>query len=165
MRSLPVIAGLLFAALLPFAAAADDYIGAEQCAACHAEAYAWWKTTAHARAGDVLADDEKRDPRCTGCHATAQGKPHVQCEACHGPGKHYWPAFVMVDVHLARAAGLRSGAEAATCNGCHTGDAPGIRPFDLKTALEKMRSHVPPEAPAKAPAPAAAPTTPAKGEP
>jgi len=125
--------------LLSSVVVADDYIGAEQCAACHAEAYAWWKTTGHARAGAALSASEARDPRCTGCHATAAGQPDVQCEACHGAGKHYWPAFVMVDTQLARAAGLRSGAEPATCNGCHTGDAPGIRPFDLKAALAKMR--------------------------
>lgn len=154
MRALIAIAALI----LPLAVAADDHIGAQQCAACHPDAYAWWKTTAHARAGDALSAAEKRDPRCTGCHATAVGHPHVQCEACHGPGRHYWPAFVMVDTHLARAAGLRSGAEAATCDGCHA-HAPGIRPFDLKTALEKMRVHRPPS-PAK---PAAKPA--AKGGP
>lgn len=145
MRALALIAASLLAA----PAAADEYIGAEQCAACHAEAYAWWKTTAHARAGRVLSPAEQRDPRCTSCHATAIDQPHVQCEACHGPGQHYWPAFVMVDVHLARAAGLRSGAEAATCNGCHTADAPGLRPFDLAAALAKMKDHTPPTTPAK----------------
>ncbi len=142
---------IALAALLPRVAAADDYIGAEQCAACHPQEYAWWKNTAHARAGNALGPTEQRDPRCTGCHSTAPGKPHVQCEACHGPGEHYWPAFVMVDVHLARAAGLRSGAERSTCNGCHTADAPGIRPFDFEAALAKMRRHVPPT-PSKAPA-------------
>lgn len=142
MRALCLIAAVLFAAP---AVADDEYIGAEQCAACHAEAYAWWKSTGHARAGRALDASEQRDPRCTSCHATSTTLPDVQCEACHGPGRHYWPAFVMLDVHLARAAGLRSGGEPSTCNGCHTADAPGIRPFDLPAALARMKTHTPPK--------------------
>lgn len=168
MRSLPLITALALSLspLAPRPAAADEHIGAAQCAACHPEAYAWWKTTGHARASRVLQDAERRDPRCTSCHATAASEGHwdVQCEACHGPGRHYWPAFVMVDVNLARAAGLRSGAEPSTCNGCHTADAPGIRPFDLAAAMAKMRTHTAPPAPAPAaPMPAMPAPTSAKG--
>lgn len=159
MRALLLIAAAL-APLAPASAVADEHLGAEQCAACHPEAYAWWKTTAHARASASLNAAERRDPRCTGCHATApdEGLMDVQCEACHGPGRHYWPRFVMLDRHLARAAGLRSGAEPSTCIGCHTADAPTLRPFDLPAALAKMRVHrLPAAAPSPSPTPAGAP--------
>ncbi|MCB9528502.1 MAG: cytochrome c family protein [Myxococcales bacterium] len=124
---------------------ADDYIGAEQCKSCHPAEYAQWKATPHARASAALGPDERRDARCTGCHATAAeaGLWGVQCESCHGPGRHYWPDFIMRDAHLARAAGLQSGAEPSICRGCHTADAPRIVPFDTETALDRVRHAVP----------------------
>ena len=120
---------------------ADDHIGAEQCASCHPAAYAQWKSTPHAQASAVLGPDERRDARCTGCHATSaeSGLWGVQCESCHGPGRHYWPEFIMRDVELARAAGLQSGADGSMCRGCHTADAPRIVPFDLAAALDRVR--------------------------
>lgn len=131
---------------------ASDFIGAEQCQSCHPDAYAQWKATAHARATEVLDEAERRDPRCTGCHATsaADGLWGVQCESCHGSGRYYWPDYIMRDHGLARAAGLQSGAEPSVCRTCHTADAPRLVPFDLSAAIERVR-HSTPAAPSQPP--------------
>ncbi len=77
--------------------------GAHVCAECHAEIFASWRETPHARGYEVLTSaDRQVDPVCLGCHATgsgdpagfvdAHGKPYfagVQCEACHGPGSRH----------------------------------------------------------------------------
>ncbi|MCA9540182.1 MAG: cytochrome c family protein, partial [Myxococcales bacterium] len=83
------------------AAVASDYIGVRQCKSCHEQAYKQWKQTPHARAAERLGPAERRDPRCTACHSTAvdDGLEGVQCEACHGPGRYYWPDAVMRDGH------------------------------------------------------------------
>jgi hypothetical protein len=119
----------------------SEYIGAQRCKTCHAEAYAQWRETPHARAHEVLSPSERRDPRCAGCHSTsvADGLEGVQCESCHGPGRHYWPDFIMRDVELARAIGLQGGGEPATCAACHTADTPSVEPFDHAAALPAVR--------------------------
>lgn len=131
---------------------ASDFIGAEQCQSCHPAAYAQWRSTPHARAAEVLSEAERRDPRCTGCHATsaADGLWGVQCESCHGAGRYYWRDFIMRDTGLARAAGLQSGAEPSVCRACHTAEAPRLVPFDLTAALEQVR-HATPALPATPP--------------
>ena len=135
-------AALLFGAMRPVAAAeGSEYIGARRCKACHRAAYAQWRETPHARAADALLEAERRDPRCAACHSTSvqDGLEGVQCESCHGPGRQYWPEFIMRDVGLAHAVGLQSGGEPALCAGCHTADTPAVRPFDLATALDAVR--------------------------
>lgn len=130
-------------------ATASDYLGADKCRSCHEQAWQQWKTTPHARAADVLSAAERRDPRCTGCHATSarDGLLGVQCESCHGPGRHYWPEFIMKDLELARAAGLRSGGDPAACRSCHTADSPALRPFDAVDALRHVLHRPPVDTP------------------
>ncbi len=119
----------------------SGYLGANQCRICHEAEYVQWAQTPHARAAEVLTPRERRDPRCTACHSTqaTKGLENVQCESCHGPGRHYWPEYVMRDMSLARAVGLTSGKERATCKRCHTPDAPQVVPFDFKAALLKVQ--------------------------
>lgn len=152
MRILSPLTAVALALAAP-GAVAGDYVGADTCRSCHEQAWQQWKQTPHARATDVLNAAERRDPRCTSCHATSarDGLMGVQCESCHGPGRHYWPDFIMKDRELARAAGLRSGADPAGCRSCHTADSPGLRPFDPIASMRAVR-HRPP--PAAAPNPA-----------
>ena len=122
------------------AAHAGDYLGARRCKTCHQTQYAQWKATPHATAANVLSAAERRDPKCAACHSTsaADGLEGVQCESCHGAGRHYWPEYVMRDVGLARAVGLTSGAERVTCTRCHTADTTRLRAFDFAAALKKV---------------------------
>jgi len=62
----------------------------------------------------------------------------VQCETCHGAGRHYAKVLVMRDAELSRVVGLRE-PKADTCLRCHTQDAPNIRPFDPREKLERIR--------------------------
>ncbi len=131
---------LLFVLLFGGAAHAGDYIGARRCKGCHETQYAQWKKTPHAKAASSLSAAERRDPRCAACHSTSarDGLEGVQCESCHGAGRHYWPENIMRDRGLARAVGLTSGKERVTCNRCHTADSPRLRPFDIAAALKKV---------------------------
>lgn len=131
---------LLLVSLIPLTGSADEYVGANNCKACHPKEYAHWRRTPHARAFSRLKGQSRRDPDCTSCHATAarQGHVGVQCESCHGPGARYWPAHVMKDAELARAAGLRGGRDPQLCARCHTADAPTLRAFDHGEALKAV---------------------------
>jgi hypothetical protein len=125
---------------------AHDYVGAERCKSCHAEEYASWQASPHARALRGLSVAERADPRCRSCHTTvpADTAPFlegVQCESCHGPGKHYALDYVMRDVDLARALYLEKGDE-QTCNRCHTDASPSLVPFDYAAKL-KLIQHWP----------------------
>jgi hypothetical protein len=103
-------------------AAPKDFVGADQCGTCHTAELTQWKSTAHARAADVLGTHAK-DGACLVCHGTGEGvssrlRPGVQCEACHGGGAAYDPDDVMRDLPLARLLGLRADP-LATCARCH----------------------------------------------
>jgi hypothetical protein len=122
-----------------------DYVGAEACGRCHAEAYAAWQTSAHARAGELLGASPQG--RCLACHTTGEapaGRPFfasVTCEACHGPGAGYASEDIMRDSHLARALGLRDLStpeqRAALCRSCHRA-ATRLAPFDPETAYRRI---------------------------
>jgi len=75
------------------------YVGTEECANCHSEAFELWEGTRHAHAWKTLTDLGKaQNYDCIGCHVTGWDKPggatmghhepfqNVQCETCHGPG-------------------------------------------------------------------------------
>jgi hypothetical protein len=126
-------------------ARASDFVGALRCRTCHPAAYDQWRRTPHARAFDRLGPEHQRDPRCTTCHATSAEDGHtgVQCESCHGPGRHYAVDAVMRDGALARAVGLDRGDAPAICGRCHTEDSPRLVAFDPTTALPLVR-HRPP---------------------
>jgi len=77
-----------------------DYIGAQNCAACHEEIAASWAKTRHANAFEHLKKEGKdTTPGCVKCHSVAYEQDGgfidmeltpelagVQCESCHGPG-------------------------------------------------------------------------------
>ena len=50
---------------------AHDFVGATKCAkVCHKAQYTSWQETTHAKAFDVLSDEEKAKPECAdGCHS------------------------------------------------------------------------------------------------
>ena len=76
----------------------SPYAGAKACKACHADEYATWRKTKHAKAYRKLLDVNKAfDPVCIKCHVVGFEKPggfidpeltrkleNVQCESCHG---------------------------------------------------------------------------------
>lgn len=138
-----VVGGALLAALLststPTSAAQvieHDYVGAERCKSCHEAEYAAWEKDPHAQAFEVLSPAEKRDPRCLSCHTavpsdTSAALVGVQCESCHGAGRHYTPDYVMRDAELASALGLIAKVDATSCTRCHNDTVPALQPFDF----------------------------------
>jgi cytochrome c554/c'-like protein len=132
----PVTRPLAILALLPALAAAADHIGAETCKACHPLAYEAWKEGPHARAPESLSEAQRKDARCTACHApeTEKGARGVTCETCHGGGRLYAHAYVMRDRELARAVGLVDPSE-KTCLGCHTESTPSLTRFEYAKKL------------------------------
>lgn len=120
-----------------------DFIGADRCRACHAEEYASWQKTPHARAFEVLSPRDRADPRCLSCHTTvpddlSAGLVGVQCESCHGPGRHYSIDYVMRDAELSAALSLRK-VDASTCSRCHTDSSPALAPFVYQDKLPLIR--------------------------
>lgn len=79
---------------------ADQYVGSETCAGCHAAQYQQWQTTQHAHAFATLQRVQKdATPECVQCHVVGYSRPagyvnaqstqklqNVGCEACHGYG-------------------------------------------------------------------------------
>ena len=125
-------------AVLPASALAADFVGAESCKACHAEAFASWRTSKHARAFDSLSSQQKADARCTTCHAPdlrEQKVAGVTCETCHGGGQYYAPQYVMKDPELSRLVGLVDPSE-RQCRGCHDASSPSLRPFEFAEKLK-----------------------------
>jgi predicted MFS family arabinose efflux permease len=99
--------------------------GSEACAACHTQAYYWWRSTPHGRAYDTLvARGRELDLDCVGCHVTgfvdasanlsgvAQRKG-VGCESCHGPGGAH------VDDPRPPLRGIQRAVPEARCAACH----------------------------------------------
>jgi hypothetical protein len=84
----------------PVGADQPQYIGSAACQGCHAQAYALWKTTPHAKAWATLEHKGRTyDYTCVGCHSAGFDEPggfcriseaadrvNVGCESCHGPG-------------------------------------------------------------------------------
>ena len=76
----------------------SPYAGAKACKSCHADAYATWKKSKHAKAFRALMKVNKAfDSACISCHVVGFEKPggfidteitrkleNVQCESCHG---------------------------------------------------------------------------------
>jgi 2',3'-cyclic-nucleotide 2'-phosphodiesterase (5'-nucleotidase family) len=134
------------------AGAIDDepkhYVGVVVCARCHAQEYAQWQTTAHARAWRTLVEQRKdATPECVPCHVLGYQKPggyqgpgdvgrltNVQCEMCHGMGTEHesWPARSEVLTER-------------TCQQCHT----DVTSPDFKFATYRphILHHVPADLP------------------
>lgn len=116
-----------------------DYIGAERCRACHAAEYAAMAKDPHAGAFEALGTKDRSDPRCLACHTLvpddlSAGLLGVQCESCHGPGRHYSIDYVMRDAELAKLLSLAK-VDEKTCLRCHTESSPSLSPF---VVAEKM---------------------------
>jgi hypothetical protein len=123
---------------------AHDYVGAQRCKSCHAAEFAAWEKSPHARAWDVLDDGAKKSPRCLSCHTMVPediqlGMTSVQCESCHGQGRHYTPDFVMRDQELSKLLNLVAKPDQSTCVRCHTDATPSLQPFDFATKRELIK--------------------------
>jgi len=115
------------------------FLGSAACAGCHAEPYAQWQRTSHARAWATLQVEERTsDLDCFSCHATGathpQGPQHpaqvtdalagVGCEDCHGPGRAH--------VSAPAAGQMVADPPESTCVVCHDGVQDEGR-FDFST--------------------------------
>ena len=133
------VASVLLAAGV--ANSAENYIGSERCRACHEFEFQVWERSAHHRADGALTEAQRADPKCNTCHTmaaeTGDNATSVGCERCHGPGKYYYPDYVMKDRELARAVWLVD-SKPEQCTQCHTEGTPSIRPFSFKEMWAKM---------------------------
>lgn len=140
-RRVILVAVLLAAAFFarPALKASAPYIGAESCRSCHPGQYEAWKKGPHASAFFRLDLSRREDPRCVRCHATDSrgGMDAIECESCHGPGGHYSKSFIMKDLELAKAVGLRP-RDYETCLLCHEGDMPTVRSFDAARDWKRL---------------------------
>jgi hypothetical protein len=155
-RRTRVLAGLALVVSALLAAALDlprahggraDYVGAQACKDCHADAFAAWEQSAHATTRAMDGAGRGRSA-CLACHTTGEAPAGpswfagVQCEACHGPGAGYASDDVMRNPTLARLLGLRDlstpAARAALCAECHA-RATRLAPFDAEAAYRRIQ--------------------------
>jgi hypothetical protein len=120
-----------------------DFVGAERCRACHAEEYAMWAKGPHARAFEVLGPKDRTDPRCLSCHTAVPDDLSpmllgVQCESCHGAGRHYSIDWIMRDTELSALLSLAR-VDDKTCTRCHTESAPSLTPFVVADKLPLIK--------------------------
>ncbi|MBN1207008.1 MAG: cytochrome C [Myxococcaceae bacterium] len=76
------------------------FVGSRACRECHEEAFPVWEKSKHSHGWETLAAVGKQlHLNCVGCHVTGyeqpggvcrldkvEGREHVGCESCHGPG-------------------------------------------------------------------------------
>jgi len=122
-----------------------EFVGAKKCKMCHKKdgIHPSWAETKHAKAWDLLSDDEKKKEDCVKCHSTgttAKGEflEGVQCEACHGAGADYKKKSIMQDHEKAMAAGLIMPTE-EVCKACHENVPEEFRAKE-KFDYEKMKA-------------------------
>ncbi len=149
-RRISAVAALILAVAVLMAGSVRgdraDYVGAERCGRCHAEALSVWQKSAHARAALRLGARPKR--QCLACHTTGEapaGRPFfagVHCEACHGPGAAYATEDIMRNPTLAGHLGLRdlstAKLRAALCAECHRART-RLSPFDPEAAYRAIK--------------------------
>jgi len=146
------------------------YIGTAKCKMCHnaekkGKIYDKWAATKHATAYPTLANeqskgiatkmgikDAQKDKKCLKCHVTGYEQPTtdkysmeegVTCEACHGPGEHYWSMKVMQNKELAVKNGLVEPTE-ELCVACHNKESPTYKAFKYEEAYKLVEHHPPP---------------------
>ncbi len=149
------------------------YIGTAKCKMCHnseakGKIYDKWASAGHAKAYQTLLneqskgiakgmgiDDATKSEKCLKCHVAgykeATGDKYameegVTCEACHGPGEHYWTMKIMQDKKQAMANGLVEPTE-ALCVKCHNKESPTYKPFKYADAYKLVEHHAPKAAP------------------
>jgi RecJ-like exonuclease len=117
--------------------AAEGYVWAGECKACHAEIYDSWSKTKHARTINRLsAEERKAGSACIGCHVTGPREPvdaggevvnaSVQCESCHGSGKTHVEA---AKAGNAASAKMVKSPPQRLCETCHNDKSPHYRGF------------------------------------
>ncbi len=132
---------LIFAAAGALLESADrGEVGADNCGVCHQAQYQAWVNDPHSKAFSILTPEQRKDPRCLRCHTMsgAEGLQGVQCEICHGSGKYYSRDYIMKDVKLAEAVGLKP-RNLSECVNCHTDEAPCVRPFNAEEAWQRLK--------------------------
>ena len=121
-----------------------DFAGDQACAACHRKAHDVWRGSRHAAAYQSLeARGQQFDRECIACHSAGWRYPggfsdpvaigilkNVQCESCHGPGKHHAASGDKALIE-------RGASGEALCRRCHTKELE--TGFDLKTYLPKIK--------------------------
>ena len=127
----------------------SEYIGSVACSGCHAEIFAQWQETAHARTYATLqVENRELDRDCFSCHVTGafdeRGPQHptqvtaplqnVGCESCHGPGRKHIAAPGQGTV-------VRSPGE-DNCVQCHDGKQDEGR-FELSAYLPRVQHRSP----------------------
>ena len=139
----------LFSALLwpgePEANVAEwgHYAGATRCKTCHNSAYDIWVKGPHANALKNLEPRQRQDFRCRQCHTMVpdgfMGElSGIQCESCHGPGRYYSESHVMKDKELREQLFFKPPDE-KTCLFCHQGNHTGLKTWNYKEKLEKIK--------------------------
>lgn len=136
-----------------------QYVGAQSCMPCHAEAFEIWNGTRHAHAWQTLLDDQRGgisaavDPRCVKCHTSGYGRVdgfgsakhpeaerwsassalvNVSCETCHGPGAAH--------ASSADKTKIERGGE-YTCLRCHDAENdPAFRYAERWVAIDHLTS-------------------------
>lgn len=132
------------------AAPKHEFVGADKCKICHKDVFTAWQATGHAKAFDVLSDEEKKKPECVSCHITgklADGTQlnGVQCEMCHGAGSDYkspkiksktgWANEREKYVAMAKEAGLILSPTEEDCKRCHKKEGnPNFKEFKFEEA-------------------------------
>lgn len=119
-----------------------DYIGYGRCRACHRDAYDVWAKSKHYTAFDPIISARKAtETECLQCHTTGYGDGgfvevrvtprmvHVQCEACHGPGRQHAAS--------SNNAAMPDTPGKATCLRCH--DKSNSPNFDFDAYWAKIK--------------------------
>ena len=110
-----------------------ETVGSDACEACHAEEYAWWTDSDHARAMATLPEASRDQVDCVRCHATPNktGLPaatvdgyrrdeSVGCESCHGAGTDHIAAGGGTDNIQGLGDSCPVCVLEALCTSCHT---------------------------------------------
>ncbi len=117
------------------------YTGSERCGVCHAQQFASWRPSGHARAFSTLEKaHQEYNPKCVPCHSIGYGRAggfvsaaatpglkNVGCESCHGPSSS----------HPDRVAAGFGKTDTAFCVTCHTRE--NSPDFDPVTYVAKIR--------------------------
>ncbi|MDQ3263309.1 MAG: cytochrome C [Myxococcota bacterium] len=104
------------------------FVGNPPCRACHAQTFAVWEGSKHARGYETLREGAKQyHLDCITCHVTGwqqpggvcrvdkvQGREGVGCESCHGPGS--------LHVQAPQKANILGRPDQAQCVGCHNAE-------------------------------------------
>ena len=118
-----------------------SFTGSERCGVCHAQEFAIWQRTGHARAFATLEKAQQDyNPKCVSCHSVGYGQTsgfvntkatpgleNVGCESCHGPSS----------PHPDQVATGYGGSNTSFCVTCHTRE--NSPDFNPATYIPKVR--------------------------